>query len=364
MSGLTVPILSGVLFMGKNHAPWFWRARGLWCVEVGGRRHVLARGRGARAEAMRAFYRLMGRVAEVRPSDDLAATVVFEAFLSDVDRRVQDGSRAPVTYERYVALLSAAARAFGEVRSSDLIPAVIEEWVAATTWGPTTRFNAITAVKAAYRWAHRRGYLSRDPLATLSRPAPRRRGAVLSDLQCRTILNATSGPWRDFLGALWLTGCRPSEVATLEADQVDLERGVWNVRNKTRTSTGQPTRPVPLVPELLALSRRLIRANPSGPIFRNARGNPWTRNAIALGFRRLRARHGFGPEASAYAIRHRFAVEALRQGLSTSDLAALMGHTSTRLIDSTYGHWDEQVDRLRDAIGRVRPGEGSNPAEG
>ena len=98
---------------------------------------------------------------------------------------------------------------------------------------------------------------------------------------------------------------------------------------------------------------------PAGPIFRNTRGNPWTRNAMAIRWAKLRERLGYGPEATAYAIRHRFATEGLIAGASNVDMAALLGHASTSMIDRHYSHVNDSAKYLRDALGRARPGGGT-----
>jgi integrase len=343
--------------MPRQSLPWYWKQRDAWCVQLDGKRVVLAHGKANRQQAHRELHRRLvagGKAAAGEsPVSDL-----LELFLRHVAGQVERGERAQITYDRYADFLSAAAESFGHVKADALKPHHVESWAEAPAagWGATTRFNAITAVKAAFRWASRRGYISGSPLADMVKPTPKRRTAVLTDEQVRVILAAADPAWRDLVTALWLTGCRPTEVTTLKADRVDLDRGVWNVANKTRTSTGQQTRPVPLVPEMVEMSRRLVEKRPEGPIFRNRNGKAWKRNAMACRFRRLREVHGWGDECSAYALRHRYAIEALRRGLDPSELAALMGHTSTKLILSTYGHWDSQVDRLREAARRVRPG--------
>jgi hypothetical protein len=56
--------------------------------------------------------------------------------------------------------------------------------------------------------------------------------------------------------------------------------------HNTKKKTGQD-RLVYLTPAMLELTRKLMELYPTGPLFRNSRGKPWTRNAIRCRFRNL-----------------------------------------------------------------------------
>lgn len=351
--------------------PWYHKARNRWCCTINGRLYVLAKGRQNRLQAEAEFHRLM--VALGRPDPDTGQPYkpsvrdLFEAFLESTCLAVERGDRARITYDSYVRFLSSAVNAFGPTRADALTPHQVHLWCDSqgTNWGTTTRANAITAVKAAFRWGRRRGLLTEDPLRDLEKPTRRRREAVLTDDQIRTVLDATAGtPFADLVLGLWESGCRPSEIATLTADRADPDRGIWLVMNKTRSKTGREFRRVYLTQTLVELTRKLLNKHPSGLLFRNARGNAWTRNAQGCAWRRLRQQLGLGPEATSYAIRHRYARTALERGLPSSDVAALMGHRDSRMVDTVYGGWEEQAERLKDAARRARPNESNSPPIG
>lgn len=351
--------------MPRTPRPWYWEQRDIWCVEIGRKRHTLARGKHSKAEAHEEFHRLMVSLGRGEKQHRLTAADLFDMFLEDVCRAVERGDRVDSTYQNYVRFLSSAADRFGQVRATDLNSHQVHAWVEARDlkWNPTTRANGITAVKAAFRWARRRGLLREDPIRDMEKPTRKRREAVLTDEQVRTVLDATAGtPFADLVAALWESGCRPSEVTTLTVDRVDLAAGVWMVRNKTRRKTGQEFRPVYLTPALVEISRRLVGDRAEGLVFRNARAGEWTRNAQACAWRRVREKLGLGGEATSYAIRHRYAMEGLRRGLDASEVAALMGHTDVSMVNKVYGHWEQQGERLREAARKVRPAAASGDA--
>ena len=180
------------------------------------------------------------------------------------------------------------------------------------------------------------------------------RREVLTDAQFAAAMAATPDePSRDLLAVLRGTGCRPGEAFGLTAGDVFLDLGVWSVDHKTRSATGR-LRTVPLSPRAAELTANWLTRTPAGPIFGNTRGNHWTRHAVAIRWAKLRKKLGYGPEATGYAIRHRSAREGLINGASYADMAALLGHTSTEMVDRVYSHVNESAKYLRDALGRAR----------
>jgi integrase len=162
------------------------------------------------------------------------------------------------------------------------------------------------------------------------------------------------------LTCLWLTGCRPGELATLEATRVDLQGGTLHVRDKIRRTTGKDTREVHAVPEAMAIVADLCERHPEGPIFRNRLGRPWTRNAMACAMRRIREKTGLGKEAAPYSFRHLFGTDALDKGVHAAIVAELMGHRNTKMLMERYAHLDERRDTLRAAARTIR-GDASSP---
>jgi integrase len=103
---------------------------------------------------------------------------------------------------------------------------------------------------------------------------------------------------------------------------------------------------VRLAARAAGLVARLAAAHPDGPIFRNARGRPWNRNAMRCAFRRLRARAGV-EGVTPYALRHLFATLAIGRGVDSADVAKLMGHAGTEMLMEHY--YQPADDALRRA---------------
>lgn len=344
--------------MGRPAKPWYWKARDAWYVTIAGGRHKLADGRANKAEALKAFHRLMLDGGIGSPTRTPTVAELCDLFLEEMARRRLADEISEFTvrwYSRY--LQSLCDHAGGQVATA-LRPLHVTAWIAAHAWGRTSRHNAITATKAVFRWGQRQGHIPENPLAHLDKPGAERREEVLTAVQFGVILSATRDePFRDFLTALWETGARPSEVFKVTAAEVDLDKASWVFRPK-RQKTGRKTgrsRIICLTGTMVVMTRRLIAANPVGPIFRNNRGRPWTTNSLACRFRRIRERHGYGGEATAYAVRHRYVTDALESGVPIATVSELVGHRDTTMVSRVYSHLSESRGHLSEAARKVRP---------
>ena len=94
----------------------------------------------------------------------------------------------------------------------------------------------------------------------------------------------------------------------------------------------------------------LAAAHPEGALFRGPRGGrPFSRNNVRCRFRRLREKLPHLKGVVAYCYRHTFATEALVNGVGVAQVAELLGHTSTEMVSTHYGHLTEKVAHLREA---------------
>jgi integrase len=174
-----------------------------------------------------------------------------------------------------------------------------------------------------------------------------------------TELGPTYGPLVIFAAE---TGLRTGEWIALERKDIDRRAGVVIVRqrvtdgrNYNATKTGKRRR-VPLTPRALEaldaipprLDTPLVFTAPQGGYINldHWRMREWYPALEAAGLEQR------GP----YALRHRFASEALRAGVSIFDLARVMG-ASVRTIDKHYGHLVEDSEEhiltlLKQASGR------------
>lgn len=356
--------------MPRQPKPWRRDSKdGAWYAQIDRTQVRLAEASATKSEATAELHRLLAsraRARRIAKGEELTVVDVFNLFLTHVDATVGRGELERVTQVGYERYLRPAMRSLGEGSRAavDLRPHHVTAWLdARQKWGVTSRANAVTAVKRAFRWAARVGHLARSPLDGLARPAPRRREAILSTAQLSEILDAVKpdDPFHDLLIALRETGCRSKEVYGMTAARVDLARRIWIVPNKTARATGEAVRVVHLSDAAVEVSRRLAAAHPDGPLFRNTLGNAWTRWAVALRMGRLAARLGFRREAAVSGLRHGFITDALEAGVPPATVAALVGHKDLTMISRVYSHLSERHEHLAEAARRARPGGGPGP---
>jgi integrase len=368
--------------------PWYWRARDAWYTELGGRRIRLAKGRTAKAEAMAAFGRLLasgstgsvptGSPAPVPLAGDATVGKLAAAYVRHLAELRDRGERAPGVVTDWVRRAGRFVDAFESRAAATLTPGEVEDWIGRQRganggprvgpryvagdrgderpWGPTTRNATAGAIRSMLRWAVRRGWLDRDPLAGLAMPRRRlRREVVLSPEEARRVLNAIrSEPIRDLFTFLYLTGCRPIEARIIEARHLDFAAGIARLaQHKTARSSGRD-RVIVLPAAAVAIARRAAAAYPSGPIFRNARGAPWTKDAINCAVRRIRRAAGVGVGFSANALRHLFLTDFLAQTGDLAVAAELAGHTSPAMVGQVYSRLGDRIAVLRAKAEAVR----------
>lgn len=331
---------------------WFRESADAWYTTIGGKQRKLADGRKARSEAKQKLEDLLSREGR-GPAP--TCREVFNLFLDSVELAVSRGERSQHTYDGYERHLASASDAFGSTNAGDLKPLHVSRWIDGTTWGPTTRKAAITAVRGALNWAKRQGHLESNPIADIERPRAKRREAILTEEQADRVIMAIPDPeFRDLVVVLRETGARPGELAGLTAERVDVAAGRCRVVDKIRHRTGERLRDVYLTPTPLEIVARLAREHPDGPIFRNERGNPWSRHAMAQRCARLRKRLGMGPELSCYSLRHLYITSALERGVPIATVAVLVGHRDTQQIARVYSKLDRATDHLREAARAAR----------
>jgi integrase len=255
------------------------------------------------------------------------------------------------TYDWYRSFLQDFCDSRGGLDATELKPFHVTRWLDAhDTWGEASRRCATTAVKRAFNWAEGEGLLDANPLKRLKKGPPKRRERILTADERRQILKAARGrPFCEFVQALKETGCRPSEVTKVTAANVNLDAAVWVLpEHKTRKKTGRP-RVVYLTPAMVELTRKLAERHPEGPLFRNSRKKPWTRNAIPCRLRQLRRKLPHLKGVVSYTYRHSFVTDALEQGVGVAQVAELLGHTSTDMVMQHYQHLSEKREHLLQA---------------
>ena len=203
----------------------------------------------------------------------------------------------------------------------------------------------------AMRWAEEQGYVERSPLAHFKKPPAGRREQLVSAEQFAKILTLTlDEAFRDLLTVSWETGCRPQESLRVEARHVDVAGARW-VFPATEAKGGKQQRVIYLTPVALEITKRLMAANQSGPLFRNTDRVPWTPDATNCRFQTLKRK--LGVKFSLYGLRHTWMNRLLVGGVDAFTVAILAGHSDPSMLAKHYQHLSQNPEFLLKQARRV-----------
>ncbi len=328
----------------RARKPWFRASKNAWYVEVDGKQVRLAVGAENEKAAFDAFYKMMA-TGSPHVEKGLFVVTIGDLFLeySSVNHSVS-------TYNTYRHFIQDFCTQYPRLLALETKPFHVSKWVELRPKWKGARWHAIASIKRVFSWAEQEGLISANPIKNVKKPAIGRRERLVSPAERQQILAAISDQvFRDFVLGMQETGCRPSEIARVTANECNLEVGVWILnKHKTSKKTGKP-RVIYLTPTMVELSTRLVAKNPTGVLFRNSRNQPFTKNAIRNRFRRIREKHPNLAGVVSYSYRHSFATEALVNDVGIAQVAELLGHTNTNMVSKHYGHLADNVAHMRSA---------------
>ena len=337
--------------MARIPKPWLREQTKTWYVKIGGVQHPLGRDR---KEADRLYHRLMAGEGLGTPVQGMQIGGLLEQFLADCGRTVK-----PATASWYRDFLGDFAGRYPRLKPADISPRHVRAWLDADRkrpWGQSTRRSAITILKRLLNWGVENRLLPANPIKDYERPAATRRERLISAEEKELILSFYPEPdvFRDFLIAMMESGCRPGEVSAVEAKHVNLQIGAWVMPGKTTSRTGN-LRVIYMTPRLAEITERQMVRHPEGPIFRNADGNPWNRQAVNCRFRRKRNRKNdpIPRDITAYLYRGTWTTDALENEVPVATVAELLGHTGTAMVMKHYSRLRQKRDYLRNAMGQA-----------
>jgi site-specific recombinase XerD len=147
------------------------------------------------------------------------------------------------------------------------------------------------------------------------------------------------------LELLALTGCRLGEALSLKIQNIDWITGVWKL-DHTKTRQG---RLIPIPPQTLTKMELIVEErSPDEYIFINPLSKlPMRHHQIERNFRLRLQKTGIRKLATVHTLRHSFITELLRQNISISKIANIVGHSR---IQMTADYGKLLYDDLRIAV--------------
>lgn len=334
--------------MPRKPSPWYWEKRNLWCVTIQKQRHVLGEHPDGVSKPAKnkqglwnvpkeiddVFHKLMSRephTPATLSNDSVAA--ILDDFLTWTYE-----NRAKRTADRYKDFVQDFVCEYGLSPICDLTTAHVTAWLSQkTTWGPTTKHNAITALQRGFNWAVRNRGLRYNPIKGMEKPKANTRTTVVTPDEFEDLIGhfPEGDPFRDLLIVSYDSGARPQEVKQLEARHLQLDKKRAVIPAEEAKKGIQRAFYFPTV-RSLEIVTRLAQDHPTGPIFLNTKGNPWTGFAVKCRFENLEDK--IGRRLHQYALRHSRITDWLLSGVDSHTVAKLAGHQNTAMLDKTYSH--------------------------
>lgn len=346
----------------RQPKPYYKRSHDSWYVNINGRPIKLAKGRKNEKEAWDEYHKVM--VGKVDLGRDPTLNDLFMAFTRWSERNHKPDTRE--FYQLYQASFLIAvgpSRRVSQTRPHHLTNWLDDNWpiqdvvrdgkVITPRASASTRNGAVRAVKRPFNWGISQGLIGKSPLQPVKLPKPNSRDTYLMPEQYDALLaKVKREDLRDAMETLRHTGCRPTELRLIEACWVNHQARCWQFPDDPDLPPKLRGRTVLLNDIAWAITERLCREHPEGPIFRSRRrGVPFTSRALVERFRKLRT--GLGFHASPYTIRHTFATDAILQGVDLITIKELMGHEDLRMLEKIYQHVKKRGDHLRAGLDKA-----------
>ena len=184
--------------------------------------------------------------------------------------------------------------------------------------------------------------------------------------QAKAILDMAQNPWRVMFGLAAYAGLRAGEIFGLSVEDVDLIRGVLNIRKtawygriQTAKSAGSETT-IPIAENLAEMLGRFIGDRRDGLLFLNRAGKPYFSSSVV--WKRLWPLCDALkiPRAGFHAFRHMHATILLETGATPKVTQRQLRHADSRVTLDHYAHLidsshREAVERAAAFLDRCGP---------
>jgi integrase len=324
--------------MPRTSGLWWWKQADHYCATIRRKRHRLGKDKDA---AEKKFHKLMSEPDDRVPPDTLVA--IIDLFLDWTQKH-----RAPDTYLWYLKHLQSFKHSLKPalLRVDRLKAHHVENWIDSHDWGDSYQRGAMTAISRALNWAEKKGHIEYNPIRRkLDKPRPKKREVYITRDQFKEIVKHIDGDFLDLVMTAWETGCRPQEVTKVEARHVDLAKNRW-VFPEEESKGRETKRIVYLSKKAMAITKRLMKTNPTGPLFLHG-DVPWTRFEVSHAFGRLAKHVGF--RYRLYDLRFSFCTNGLKKGVDPITMQHLMGHKDLQMISKIYALVSQDADHMQKA---------------
>ena len=237
-------------------------------------------------------------------------------------------------------------------------------------YSPATTARKIATLRSLYRWLHKRGLITTNPMLLIRTPKQTKRlPKAISVAQIDKLLSTPNAAEtlgardRAILETLYSTGVRVSELVGLDRADLDAEEHTLRVRGK-----GNKQRLVPLGSHALAAIQNYLnrlendprfaalreqaRSEAGAPLFVNKNGGRLSSRSVRRKLDKYLQAAGLDPSISPHTLRHSFATHLLDNGADLRSVQELLGHQS---LSTTQIYTHLSTMRLRESYDQAHP---------
>jgi integrase len=320
--------------------PFFRESRGLWYVQIDGKQHNLG---ADEAAAFDEYHRLMQQPKEQRRVAPESVAALSDQFLDWSEKH-----QAPDTFRWYKDRLQQFVTRYPELLVGQLKPFHVQQWIDSYKLSSGSKRNFARSIVRCMNWCEEQGLIDKSPLRHFKKPRGGGREQVISPEEYAAILKAIKRQaFRDLVTFAWETGARAAECLDIEKRHVELanHRIVFSVSEE---KMDRAPRIIYLNSDAEKIVRRLIAKSPTGPIFLNNEGEPWTADAVNCAFARVKKKTKIRYCLTAF--RHSWCHRMLRSGVDALTVSVLMGHADPSMIARVYSHLSHAPEYLLDSV--------------
>ena len=298
-------------------------------------------------------------------------------------REIVVPSRAETTVYTYQKIIdNHVSPALGEMPIQKIRPVHVQQYYSMLLkdkgLSPNTIRRHHDLLAASLHMAVKQEVLFLSPMERVEPPKPVNSEANYYTTEyLRELYAAVSGHWLELIVKLaGYLGLRREEICGLRWSSVNFELSTIFIK-EARTSAGgaiveketknrTSTRTLHMNEELRELlcreqDRQAVNRKRFGPRYQESgfvavddRGNPYSPNAVSLGFSRFVQENGL-PKITLHGLRHSFATVASAQGVPLFDIGRALGHSTPATTGRIYTHLVDQthaatIDRVAAAV--------------
>ncbi|HTZ50807.1 MAG TPA: tyrosine recombinase XerC [Spirochaetia bacterium] len=247
-------------------------------------------------------------------------------------------------------------------------------WLTAQGLSPRSINRMVSGVRGWYRFLERRGVVEANPFSEIRslRTEKRLPSFLFEEEMARLVEMPSREPcpdgdefWklrdRAVLETLYSTGCRISELVSLDLADVDLKNRTARVMGKGSKERNLFLGEAAVHALREYMSRRPFHARPAGQpgaedstraLFINQRGGRVTDRGVRFILGEYLARANLGKHVTPHTFRHSFATHLLDRGADIRAVQELLGHAS---LSTTQVYTHVGLERLKKVYRRAHP---------